>query len=159
MNKKRNFLIFAVCFLFLCGVAEARKPKPPVSECIIPGGTTPVTVTGVAVDPATGQSANINTKANFANPRGNLVEFNVGGAPQSPADPISGTSGSGKLIPSRAGTGQHDVDIKYRANDRNITVRGTIGSSATPQVCTGSGTWSVTGPKNVNLGSGTWTIP
>ena len=153
--------ILILCGLFLCGCAGNRVTQPSaLAECVIPGGSISATVTGTGVDPDTRQSTEINTKARFDNPSKNVVIFSVGGAPTSAADPISGTSGTGTLTPSAAGRGQDDVNIKYTpaGTGRTITVQGVIGSSTTPGICTGSGTWVASNNRG-EIGRGTWTIP
>ena len=156
MKKNIAFLTILLVVLF-CGYAGAAPKTPVMAECVIPGGSIGASVTGVGVDPTTNQTTEINTKARIDNPDKKTVTFSVGGAPTSPADPISGTSGKGTLSPS--GTGQYAMKVKYKVEDRTITVDGVIGTTTTPGICTGSGTWEATGSKKKSLGRGKWTIP
>ena len=100
---KRKISIFTILLVVLSfGYAGAKAPKTPaIAECVIPGGSIGATVTGVGVDPTTRQTTEIRTQARIDNPTKNTVTWSVGGAPTSPADPISGTSGTGTLTPSR----------------------------------------------------------
>jgi hypothetical protein len=158
---KRKISMFTILLVVLSfGFAEAKAPKTPaIAECVIPGGSIGATVTGVGVDPTTRQTTEIKTQARIDNPSKNTVTWSVGGAPTSPADPISGTSGTGTLTPSPAGSGQYDMRVKYKVEGRTITVNGVVGISTTPGICTGSGTWEATGKKNMSLGKGNWTMP
>ncbi len=161
MSRKTiiSILILILCGLFIFGCAGNRVSRPPaLAECVIPGGSIGATVTGTGVDPATRQSTEIRTQARFDNPSKNMVTWSVGGAPTSAADPISGTSGTGTLTPSAAGPGQDDVNIRYTAAAGTITVQGVIGSSTTPGICTGNGTWTATNNRG-EIGRGNWTIP
>jgi hypothetical protein len=158
---KKNIAFFTILLVVLfIGYTGAKADKTPaLSECVIPNGSIGATVTGVGVDPTTNQTTEIRTQARVDNPSKNTVTWSVGGAPTSPADPISGTSGPGTLTPSSAGSGQYDMRVKYKAGGRTITVNGVVGSSTTPGICTGSGTWEAKGDKNMSLGKGNWTMP
>jgi hypothetical protein len=157
---KKNIALFTILLVVLfCGYAGAAPKTPALSECVIPNGSIGATVTGVGVDPNTRQTTEIRTQARIDNPNKTTVTWSVGGAPSSAADPISSTSGTGTLTPSRAGSGQYDMNVKYKVGERTITVNGVIGSSTTPGICTGSGTWTATTGKNLSIGNGKWTIP
>ena len=155
---KKNIAFFTILLVMLSfGYAGAKEPV--LSECVIPNGSIGATVTGVGVDSTTNKTAEIRTQARIDNPNKTTVTWSVGGSPTSAADPISGTGGNGTLTPSPAGSGQYDMNVKYKVEGRTITVNGVIGSSTTPGICTGSGTWTATTGKNLSIGKGTWTIP
>jgi hypothetical protein len=156
---KKNIVFFTILLVvFSFGYAGAKE-TPALSECVIPNGSIGATVTGVGVDSNTRQTTEIRTKARIDNPSKTKVSWSVGGAPTSAADPISSTGGTGTLTPSSAGSGQYDMNVQYKVGERTITVNGVIGSSTTPGICTGSGTWEATTGNKLSIGKGNWTIP
>ena len=120
MKKNIAFVAILLVVLFF-GYAGAKEPQTQaLSECVIPNGSIGATVTGVGVDPTTNQTTEIRTQARVDNPTKNTVTWSVGGSPTSPADPISGYGGTGTLTPSPAGSGQYDMNVKYKVRGEQL---------------------------------------
>lgn len=149
-----KFVLFILASLPLLGCPgnKTAPPPPALAGC----GPITATVTGIGVLPMTGATVDINTTATITNATTTVISWNNGGKGGG-TDPISGTSGTGNVVPvPGSNPPSFTVSLTITQGGNTITITGTIN---TGPPCTGSGSWSSVDKNKVQNGSGSWNIP